>query len=166
MIDTIDATKPKAPTMPLTMAILRARTASLEADSALLRKIDICSFVLSNNRMNAGSSSSVRGSYEFCNISRAASPSTRFADDGPKMSSDSGSLNTPFPVLMEALPIAGITMAFVCILLSIIAVVIRRPVLALAVVILAALDVLIMIGNVIAISIWRKENLSEHNSKQ
>lgn len=57
-------------------------------------------------------------------------------------------------------------MAIVCMVLSIISLVIRRFDFALAAVILAALFLVLNVGNVIAISIWRKKNLNEPNPKQ
>lgn len=116
----------------------------------------------SNNRMNAGSSSSVRGSIDDRNSSRIDSSSASCS----RRASRSGLSNHRFPSLIYALPIAGFVFAVVCLLLSIIAVVLRRSDLALVVVILAAIDVLFMIGNVIAISVWCKKNLNESNPKQ
>lgn len=57
-------------------------------------------------------------------------------------------------------------MAIVCMVLSIISLVIRRFDFALVAVILAALVLVLNVGNVIAISIWRKKNLNEPNPKQ
>lgn len=153
-----------------TSEILNDRRDSASAEAARL-SIDDCSRSarLSNDScscLNAGSSSSVRGSYESCSISRAASPSTRFVEDGPKMSSDSGSLYTPFPALMDALSTAGLTMAIVCMLLSIISLVIRRAESSLVVVILAALVLVLNVGTSIAISLWCKKNLNKPNQKQ
>lgn len=139
--------------------ILNERFDSASADAARLSS-DSCSC------LNAGSSSSVRGSNSTGSRSCATSPNTFLAEDGPKTSSGSGSTNMPFPLLMDALSFAGFTMAIVCMVLSIISLVIRRFDFALVAVILAALFLVLNVGNVIAISIWRKKNLNEPNPKQ